>query len=145
MDFKQGGRTPEAGLNLGGQLQKVYDLGDTHSRKAFPGRDPGLGETGIVVELLAPALCQQKWMHARFLHLGFLLRRRGEVLKDARWEGERVNDERLLPPSGKGDAKSQTEVPASSDCTHACGANSISETAQIPAAALGQARRGSAL
>jgi len=41
-------------------------------------------------------------MHARFLHLGFLLRRGGEALQNAGWEGEWMDDERLCPPREKG-------------------------------------------
>lgn len=53
VDLKRGGRHQEVGLNLSRQLKKVHDLGDTSPRDAFTGRDPGLGELGIVVELLA--------------------------------------------------------------------------------------------
>ena len=95
MDFKWGGWPREVGLNLGGQLQRVNDLSNTSLRDALSGRDPGLREPGIVVELLAPRLRQKKGMPARFLRLRPLLGRGREVLQDAGWERKWMDDERL--------------------------------------------------
>jgi hypothetical protein len=92
-------------LNLSGQLQEVHDLGDPRPRDAFPGRDSGLGKPGIVVELLAPRLCQQERMHPRFLALWQLLGRGGEVLQDAGRERERLNNKWPGTPSGTRDAE----------------------------------------
>lgn len=94
-------------MNLSGQLQKIHNLCDTSPRDAFADRDPGLGEAGIVVEFLPPRLCQQEGVHPWFVPLWQFIGRRSEILQDAGREGERVNDERLSTPAGKGNCKGQ--------------------------------------
>jgi len=105
------------------QIARAYlTAGDPRTGNALSGRNLGFGETGIAVYLLLPGLRHQERMNELFLRKRFILGGGGQVIEDADWKGDRVNDKGLGAPAGKGYAKGQRELPASSGFAHASGA-----------------------
>ena len=114
-------------LNRHWKIEKVHYLGDSRARNSFSSGYSCLVQPRNRLQFLPPLQRQLERMWPPVPRLSFFLLLQGDFCYNIGWEWDRGANVRGSSPPGEGYREGQSEIPRSSDSTHASGASSPTE------------------